>query len=533
MKLNSIQIKKWGFACLLITPVIFLYTLHWFYHDSNHQPTGFIQWEHMVYMLTAKEYFTGHAGFLYSWPILNDFQTTTVFFQPQNFVLGYAWKWLQWNPGTIITLFGFIFALLTAKKTIDLFDQILPRTPFKKTLIVLFCWGGGLLSLSGSLLHMIYFKGSLSTITDHMFFLDPANGSWCLNFGRTLIYPLEAYYHFLFMSCILLALQKKFRTCFLLILLLIVSHPYTSIEIIAILLSWLTVEIFYFKNPVIKKTYLFYLGTAFIIYFFYYGIILNHFPIYRAINKANALDWGYKAWHFVPAYAFVWLLSFISIRNIPALKKHCSNSTSRLFLLWGIVTFLLSIHGFALKPVQPIHFTRGYVYAGFFLFGIPALQVLLRKLSGWGWKGYALIITGSILFLFDNISWFGTALLEKNQSGVYFTNAEIQVIDYFKAKKETGIVIGSEKNYELNAGVQLYSSFKGWIPHPFLTLDIQEKRAATDSLLQSGKIRESWKTQNVYLYYDKNDGNLQHQPGQPVYTNDRFEIFKIHSTTVE
>ena len=136
MKLNSIQIKKWGFACLLITPVIFLYTLHWFYHDSNHQPTGFIQWEHMVYMLTAKEYFTGHAGFLYSWPILNDFQTTTVFFQPQNFVLGYAWKWLQWNPGTIITLFGFIFALLTAKKTIDLFDQILPRTPFKKTLIV-------------------------------------------------------------------------------------------------------------------------------------------------------------------------------------------------------------------------------------------------------------------------------------------------------------------------------------------------------------------------------------------------------------
>jgi hypothetical protein len=310
-------------------------------------------------------------------------------------------------------------------------------------------------------------------------------------------------------------------------LLLTLSHPYTSIEVISIILAWVTLEYFYFKNTEIKKKDFLFILFAFLAYFIYYGVILNRMEIYRQINKINALDWGYKAWHFVPAYAIVWLLCLLTVKNIPALKKQLANSHNRLFLAWGIVAFLLSVHGFAIKPVQPIHFTRGYVYSGFFLFGLPALQYWIHALLQKGWKGYLMIGLFIFLFLFDNITWFGTAALEKNQSGVYYTTAEKEVIQFFQGKKEHGIVIGNEKNYELDAGIQLFSPFKSWIPHPFLTLDINEKRAAVDSLFKKGKIADSWKTSSVYMYSGKKDSNLQISGYSHVFENSQYIIYKI------
>ena len=528
MVLSNENIKKWVFAFLLALPVFYLYALHFFNHDALHHPTGIIQWEHMLYMCSAKEYAIGNAGLLYEWPIINDFGDNKVFFQPQIFVLGYLWKWLPIEPGYILTAFGFVFALLTLRTVISIIYLIIPTGKYKMLITMLFCWGGGFLSAAGILLNFVFFKGSFADIPRHIFFLDPAGGSWCLNFGRTLIYPLEAYYHFLFMSCILLALKRKFLPLFGIMLLLMLSHPYTAIESISIVLVWVVFEYCYFKNTQIKKAGLIYIATAFILYFIYYAIVLNGIPIYRKINEINALDWGYKAWHFVPAYAIVWLFSFIAIKNIPALKKHFSDPNNRLYFWWGTVAFLLSVHGFAFKPVQPIHFARGYVYAGFFLFSIPALQSVISYLQLRKKNSYVLLPAMIFVFLFDNITWFGMAALQKNNSGVYFNTAEKEVISFFENKHENGIAIGSLKNYYLNAGIQLYTSYKGWIPHPYLALDVDAKRSAVDSLLIKGKLDDHWKNKPVYLYCDKNDSTLQPRFNNPVFENSNYKIFKIN-----
>ncbi|HMO60967.1 MAG TPA: hypothetical protein PKC39_06185 [Ferruginibacter sp.] len=517
--------RKWIFAVLLAMPVYFLYALHFFNHDAALKPTGYIQWEHLMYMLSAKEYASGNAQLLYQWPMLNNFDAGPVFFQPQFLVLGYVWKFTGASPATLLLVFNIIFAVLTLRVVIAVIDVIIPQYRYKNLITILFCWGGGLLAAAGFVLHWVVFKNSTLTFSEQIFYLDPADGFWCLNFGRTLIYPFEAYYHFLFVSAVLMVLRKRFMAAFVIILLLILSHPYTAIELITPLLVWIAAEVFYFKNSAYSKRQFWLFAAAFLLFFIFYAGILGRIEIYRYINQLNSLDWNYKAWHFVPGYALVWLLSFYCIKNVPALKRHFSNPHSRLFFWWGLVAFLLSVHGFAIKPEQPVHFTRGYVYAGFFLFSIPALQQLISWLMQENKKKYLLTTVIVFVFLFDNISWFGLKADSKNQAGVYFNKPEYELIDFFSKQPAAGIVAGNENNYPLNIAIQLHSNTKAWIPHPFLGFDIEERRQAVAQFVSGKEMHPMWRGKTVYMYFDKNDGNLQ-QP--PVFENAQFVVYKIN-----
>lgn len=530
MALTNTNIKKWGFAFLLALPVFYFYSLHFFYQEKNNWPSGFVTWEHIMYMFSAKEYATGNAHLLYEWPMLNYFNDGAVFFQPQFLVLGYLWKWFNISPAALQVLFNFVFAVLTLKMAIEIIYFLVPQYKYKKLITILFCWGGGLLSAAGILLHFFFFKGSLSNLSNNIFYLDPADGFWCLNFGRTLIYPFEAYYHFLFVNCIWFVLRKKFIAVFLLMLLLTLSHPYTAIEVISIVLVWITAEVFYFKNAAYTKKHFVLVLSAFLLYFIFYAGILGSIKIYRYINQLNSLDWSYKIWHFLPAYAIVWLLSFLCIKNVPLFKKHFSQPYNRLFFCWGTVAFLLSIHGFAIKPEQPIHFTRGYVYAGFFLFSLPALQTIIDKYAVQKTKGLLILSAIIFIFLFDNITWFGNDITKPGKVGVFFTKQERELINFFKLNGDKGIVAGNEPKYYLNTAIQLYADEKAWIPHPHLGFDIEQRRAAVNNYINKNVKDSNWLNRNVYLYFDKNDSNLQ-QPRhlqQPVFENQQFRVFKIN-----
>ena len=158
MALTNTNIRKWGFAFLLALPVFYFYSLHFFYQEKEHWPTGFIQWEHIMYMFSAKEYVTGNAGLLYEWPMLNNFNDGTVFFQPQILVIGYLWKWFGISPATLLMLFDFVFAVCTLRMVIAIIYSLIPQYRYKKLITILFCWGGGLLSAAGVFLHFIFSK---------------------------------------------------------------------------------------------------------------------------------------------------------------------------------------------------------------------------------------------------------------------------------------------------------------------------------------------------------------------------------------
>jgi hypothetical protein len=520
--------KKNLFALLLLLPVLIFHFTHFFLHDKDMKPSGFIHPEHAIYMLSAKEYKDNNAAFLAQYPLDIDKRSPKVFFQPQVFILGYLWKWTNINPGILISLFGLLFSFLTIRTVLEIIDKYELTAAQKAISSVLFVWGGGLLAFAGLFLHFTYFK-STGNISNHLFFLDPGYGWWCLNFGRVFIYPFEAYYHFVFVLAIYYLAEKKYFPVFLLMLLITVSHPYTSVQLALIILSWLFIEYFYLKSGILTKKGVFVLLAGIISVFFYYGLFLNSIPIYKTISKLVALDWSYKVWHFLPAYILVWLLSFAAIKNISMLKEAFSNPILRLFFCWGAVSFLLSVHGFAIKPIQPIHFTRGYVYAGFFLFGLPALIQTINWFKQYRLGKYILLPAFFLIFLSDNLIWFSVNT-SYNKTGVYYDRQNQELISFFNEKKETGLLIFSEKHELLSATIQLYSNYKSWIPHPFLTLNIANKRQAVKNLLTVNSVDENWKKRPSYFIDVKSDRTnypyLQYYPS--VFENKSFKVYKIN-----
>jgi len=521
--------KKWLFALVLSLPILLFYCAHFFYHDKDRHPSGLIQWEHALYMISAKEYKTGDAVLLYQYPLDDNNKSPKIFFQPQTFILGYLWKWLDMDPGILLSIFGLIFTILTLRVAIEIIDILVTPIKYKPLIAMLFAWGGGILAICGLVLHFTFFKKT-GTISDHLFFLDPGNGWWCLNFGRSLIYPFEAWYHFVFLFAILMVLRNKFLLASASMVLLTLSHPYSATELILIVFMWALVEFFYVRSAIIRKKDILLISAVLFFHVIYYGIILRQYEVSRIISKQVALDWGYKAWHFVPAYSLVWLLSFLSIKNIPLLQKHFSSFTARLFFCWGVVAFLLSVHGFAIKPVQPLHYTRGYVYAGFFLFGLPGIIYLLEQIDNSKRIIYKIVFGVCLLILLsDNLCWFYYNISGKN-SGVVFSQDEQDLLHFFQQKKETGWVIGTEKRDDLTSCIQLYSSFKGWIPHPFLTFNIDSKRTALQHLITDQTIDERWTTTPAYFFMEKDDTSVaRHSLTFPViYENGSFKVFKIN-----
>jgi len=521
--------KKWLLALALSLPIILFYGVHFFYHDANHKPSGLIQWENALYMHSAKEYKTGNAVIFYQYPLDDDPQSPKIFFQPQQFILGYLWKYFPLEPGIIISIFGLIFTLFTIRVSIEIISNTLPE---KKHLVLtsfLFTWGGGILSLCGIVLHFVYFKNT-GNLSDHIFFLDPGNGWWCLNFGRALVYPLEAYYHFLFMLIILSAMQKKFVRVALLIIVLTLSHPYSSTEILLIIASWAFIEFFYLKSKEIKMKDLALISAALIFHLLYYCVLLQQYPVSAVISQQVALNWSYKAWHFIPAYFIVWVLGFWAVKNVALLQKHFSSPINRLFFCFGFFAFLLSIHGFAIKPIQPLHYTRGYVYAGFFLFAIPVIIGILNYVQE---KKSTLFkvatFTFILIFLSDNISWFYLNS-SKNGTGVLFTKNQQELIHFFSKKNEKGWIISTEKNEKTTSFLQLYSLYKGWIPHPILTFNIASKKEAVNIFLFQQKVDDRWTKVPAYFYAEKNDTALNNKKiiFPVVFENEEYKVYKIN-----
>jgi hypothetical protein len=62
--------------------------------------------------------------------------------------------------------------------------------------------------------------------------------------------------------------------------------------------------------------------------------------------------------------------------------------------------------------MQPIHFTRGYVWAGLFLFSLPALVWLINYLQQSTVRKW-LLCGFTFIFLSDNILWTTKLLFGK------------------------------------------------------------------------------------------------------------------------
>ncbi len=493
--------RNWLFALLLTAPMIVFFLGYLFNYTKDLEPTGFIQHDNVSYVAYAKQYLDSDKNsFFYSNPFNDSDDHQPIYFQTQTIFFAGLLK-AGVPPGWILIPFTLICSLICFRLLISIYDHLFTRNKYRAISIWLFAWGGGLLTVSGLFAQLLYGSSTVNSI----FFLDPGSGWWGLNFGRALFFSCEAYYHVLFLGVIYCLLKQKWPGVLAISAILSISHPFTGIELLSIASAWLLVEKIIFKNKNIPAWLV--IGELLILFFhlYYYLYYLNQFDDHRSVNEQYALNWRLRFFSIIPAYSITGLLALLSIWKINKPGKFFSQSQNRLFLLWFLVAFGLANHEVLMKPMQPLHFTRGYIWTSLFILGIPALHYLLGKLTA---SLFQKISLGFLILLFfsDNLVWiYSQSSVKTTTASTSYLNSEQKEVFSLLNKHTTNrsLLIGADELIPYMSTV--YTNAYPWLSHPFTTPYVAQKRTALSRFIESGETDPSWKGRDLIFVIDKKD----------------------------
>ena len=489
----------WLFALVLALPMLVFFLAYLFNHDASLEPTGFIQYDNVSYLAYAHQYLdNGHSGIFYNNPFNSGPGYQGIYFQPQTLLFAALLK-IGIPAGSILIAFTILCTILCFRLLIAIHDTLFPQNKYRTVSIWVLAWGGGLLALSGIMLKL--FHPSINDI----FYLDPGSGWWGLNFGRALFFSCEAYYHLLFLCAIYFVLVKKWFAVILVSLLLSISHPFTGIELLAIICSWCIVEIVIAKNKAIPVWFvLVMLGvTAFHIY--YYLFYLGSFPEHQSVNEQYQLNWRLRYFHMIPAYIITGGLALYTIFRIYTPKTFLGKTSNRLFMCWFAVAFLLANHELFIRPMQPLHFTRGYIWTALMLMGLPAIHYLLERRNR---NNYAKVLALGILILLftDNLFWIGNQVSSKaRQPSTAHITAEQKSVLTEISKNSTTHTLLISLDPVLPYLSTVYSPAYPWYSHPYTTPFAERKKNAVVAFIENGSIDPQWQNREILFLFRKDN----------------------------
>lgn len=514
-------------ALFLTLPVVAFLVHHYTHYGGGLHPTGFTTDENVLYMSYAHQYLDqSHFSLCYSNPFDGFPQSPRIYFQPVNFLFAGLMK-MGADPGFIFSIFGLLMAFACIYTGVRILQHLLPGNRHIVLISILFSWGGGLTALAGV---GSYLSGqsAAGSLTDSIYLADPANGWWGMNWGRILFIPLEAFYHFLFLAAIYLLLKQKWKGVLSTAFLLSVSHPFTGIEFLLIICGWLGLEKMIWKNKSIPWWFAGGIAVIILFHVWYYLYYLNNFPEHKQLFSQYSAGWTYSFRVFVPAYLLVFGLAcltfFLQQKNKPWLRL----SEQRLFICWAAIAFLLSKHEWFIRPMQPIHFTRGYVWAGLFLSGLPALIWLLERLKNG--TGKKLLLIGLVaLLLMDNGLWIGNHLRQKNTTEWegYLSDDTRQLFKFLHAEaKAADMLVSKDRLVSYMANV--YSAANSWVSHPYNTPNRPLRVLIMDRALEDGMIPAEWQNRRLLVVINKKDEPFTVHPSlarQKLFENNSYIVF--------
>lgn len=452
--------------------------------EASSVPTGFVQYDQPYYMANARQYVDGATnGLLYASPFSALQDPPVIYFQPQTLALGWLWRLTGADPGLLFLLFGTVFGLLCVHACLKLLRTVLAdqQTHFHM-LAILFVWGGGLLLLTGLGYGLVQGEG-MGTALDNAFRFDPAGGWWFLNLGRNLVYPFEAYYHFLFFSIILSLIHGRWTTASLLALVLAASHPFTGVATLLLLLAWSVLERFTKRALTRVPAWLPVVIAAELgLTMFYYGPLLNSDPEHAALAEQWRIAWTEDGITMLAAYTLVGAFAFAGLRKFDVLRSFFRAPNNRLLAIWALTWFALENHEIFMEPVQPLHFTRGYTWSALFLIGAPALAGLLAGLRRKAGAASGMFATWAlvIVMLLDNGAWMFKHTVENRRgagSCVGVTDDQRTLFNWMNGSLPKNTLLVCEDPMTAYLAL-VYTPHRAYCSHIFNTPHVKERRNA-------------------------------------------------------
>jgi hypothetical protein len=522
------ELRLWLVSLVLLTPVLTPYATHYLFQQPGRLPTGFVDYDMPSYMANAREHFdAGHFQFFYSNPFDPNYASPVIYTQPQSLVLGALMYWTGIAPNHLYLLYAFVAGWVCARVAVALYAEVVGLTGWARQLgLLVFFWGGGLMVLAG----IPYSLASQRTI-EHLFILDPMGGWWMLNFGRNMVYPPECLYHALSFGCILSILRRKFWLATLLAFLLSWSHPFTGVEILLILVSWAAVELFFVQSDEVPVGFFGALITLLLLHLGYYLGFLNLFLEHRTMMKKWSEPWLLQATQFVPAYALVGALAAWSFRRLDLARQFFADGRNRLFLVWFLVAFALANHEFAIKPIQPLHFTRGYIWTPLFLMGSTTLVGLFTALRKWGGR----LAVGAVVavFLLDNALWFAAFPWEETHGkpAKYWsvTADQLALYGWLSKPENRGVLLITEPQ-SVGFLAATYTPLRSWAGHPYDTNGFSTRLEEVAAFLKDGQVVDAWRGKPMLLTLARTIQEpkwLEATGATPVYENPEYRVYRV------
>lgn len=486
--------KDWSIALALITPMLVFFAGYLFNHTEELYPTGFIQYDNISYIAYAQQYLDGgSSGLFYKNPFNDSGEYAAIYFQPQTILFALALKG-GIPAGAILIPFTLLSALVCFRIMIAIYDQLYPQPRFRSVTLILFAWGGGLLAIAGFTMQFFH------PAVDSVFFLDPGQGWWGLNLGRALFFSCEAYYHMLFLGVVLGVLRRKWLLTLGLMALLSLSHPFTGIELLGIMIVWSLLERLITGSKFVPLWYIVCTIILTIFHFYYYLLYLPSFPDHQSIQEQYALNWRLRFFNMIPAYSLVGLLTLVSLwrKNGNTLDS----SFRRLLWTWMLVAFAFANHEILINPMQPIHFTRGYIWTSLFLLGVPGLHYFMEKFTAK--RSTSLLAAVLVIALLsDNLVWISmqAAFRAEQNSTRYLKAEEMTVLEVIRSNSdETTLVVGQDDIPYLST---VYSKAYPWKSHPFTTPFASRKAETLNLFLNAGIIPAEWRGRHILFVLRK------------------------------
>jgi hypothetical protein len=452
-------------------------------------PTGFVEYDMPSYLADGRAYFYPHFHLTYSNPSA-PYGSPSIYFQPQFLLLGLMQQ-LGLDPGITFNIFGLITLFFAAAVAVKFYTEVVGvETKAKRIGLICFFWGGGVFTLVGSAFALVK-RGPLISV----FYFEPTWGWWMLNFGRNLVYPTEALYHGLFLLTILFLFRKKFLLCLALAALLCISHPFTGLSLVLILIAYSGLELVLRSGAV---TFKFLLGAILIVALdlTYYMVWLNRFSDHRAVQSEMSRAWLYRPGAVMAALMIV---GGLAIWRLARSRFQCFHEPrTRLFAVWFLVVFALSQNNrFLRRPIQPIHFAHGYDWTALFFLGAPLLISMLDSIL----KISRPLVRRSVvalllgLFLLDNAAWFAKIAVH-NEFVVALTKDQSDALNWLSHNVKYGDMVICQDSM-ISYLVSVYTPGRSWKGHDQTTPYMTERSNEIDQLFNQGIVLPAWQKSGV------------------------------------
>lgn len=450
------------------------------YVGNADQATGFIQYDQPYYVANGRAAFERGNGLLYPNPSDASENAPAIYFHWLPWLLGVMVTGMGLEPGSAYSLLNVcmlpVFGLLT-------FKLVQHRTTqHTVSLMLLAMWGGGVLTLLGLL------RGAAIglSLTDAVFEYDPTEGLWFLNWGRNTIYGIEITYHCLVAAAWLFLLKARHAAALLCAAVLALTHPWSGLELLLVVNAW------FLFLAVRHRTgrSLLDLGVASLLISLllgYYKVWLPGFPSHAALQANWSLNWRAEWSTILYAYGPVGILAALALMQ----QSWRLNRDEQFLLIAAAVAFGLSIHDRILsKSIQPLHFTRGYVWMPLFLLAIPQIVRLLNFAFQASVRRRRLMLS-SFFFLacFDNTAFVAThsywQFTATQPTGFFLTRDDRNVLHTLHHQVRNQVVFC--ESLDLSYLMSTYSAVRPWLGHKFNTPDyIQRQKHLHRAIVNNG-----------------------------------------------